>query len=113
MAWWKRRKEQTRKDSSSGAANPASVQHLTEFAQSRRGVEVFVEAPTNVAQASVLLIAGDGEWTRRQVPSPAWGHKFAEHLEIPSYDAGVVGYPQRMRDWNRAQKLRKKRAEND
>lgn len=89
------------------------MQHLTEFAQSRRGVEVFVESPTNVAQASVLLIAGDGEWTRRQVPSAAWGHKFAEHLKIPAYDAGVVGYPQRMRDWNRKQKILNQRAEND
>lgn len=82
------------------------MQHLTQFAQTRRGVETFVEAPTTVSPASVLLIAGDGEWTRRRVPSVEWGHKFAEHLSMPAYDAGVVGYPQRMRDWNKRQKNR-------
>ena len=46
------------------------------------------------------LVAFDGEWTRRVVPSPEWGHAFAKHLQIPSYDAAVVGYPQRMRDYN-------------
>ena len=30
----------------------------------------------------------------------AVGHAFAEHLQIPGYDAAVVGYPQRMRDYN-------------
>jgi hypothetical protein len=34
------------------------------------------------------------------VPSPEWAHSFAEHLKIPGYDAAVVGYPQRMRDYN-------------
>ena len=34
------------------------------------------------------------------VPSPEWAHAFAEHLQIPGYDAAVVGYPQRMRDYN-------------
>lgn len=24
----------------------------------------------------------------------------SEHLKIPVYDAQLVGYPQRMRDWN-------------
>ena len=27
-------------------------------------------------------------------------HELANRLGIPSYDAAVVGYPQRMRDWN-------------
>ena len=27
-------------------------------------------------------------------------HEFAERLQIPGYDAAVVGYPQRMRDYN-------------
>ena len=29
-----------------------------------------------------------------------WAHAFAEHLQVPGYDAAVVGYPQRMRDYN-------------
>lgn len=67
-----------------------------------------MEQPTTLSQASVLLVASDGEWTRRRVPSVAWGHKFAEHLSIPSYDAGVMGYPQRMRDWNRRQQPKRR-----
>ena len=49
---------------------------------------------------TLLLVAFDGEWTRRVVPSPEWARAFAKHLEIPGYDAAVVGYPQRMRDYN-------------
>ena len=49
---------------------------------------------------TLLLVAHDGEWTRRVVPTPQWAHAFAESLQIPGYDAAVVGYPQRMRDYN-------------
>ncbi|WP_232821758.1 hypothetical protein [Desertihabitans aurantiacus] len=81
-----------------------TTRHLTEFASSRRGVEAWIEPPTAVTGASLLLVAADGEWTRRTIPSASWGHKFAEHLQMPGYDAGVVSYPQRMRDWNSRQK---------
>jgi hypothetical protein len=33
-----------------------------------------------------------------------WAHKFANNLGIPSYDAAVVGYPPRMREYNARQK---------
>lgn len=79
-------------------------QHLLDFVASRRGVEAFVEAPTTMNKPSLLLIAFDGEWTRRSVPSQRWGRAFAKNAQIPVYEAGVVGYPQRMRDWNRRQK---------
>ncbi|HKF89704.1 MAG TPA: hypothetical protein VKB85_16725 [Propionibacteriaceae bacterium] len=78
----------------------AVTSHLTQFVQSRRGVEAFVEPKTSVTQTTILLVAFDGEWTRRVVPSPEWAHAFAESLQIPGYDAAVVGYPQRMRDYN-------------
>lgn len=77
------------------------MQYLTEFTRTHRGVEAFVEQPTQVTQATLLLIAWDGEWTRRRVPSTDWAHSFAEQLQIPGYDAAVVGYPQRMREYNR------------
>jgi hypothetical protein len=53
---------------------------------------------------TLLLVAHDGEWTRRRVPSVEWAHDFANRLSVPSYDAAVVGIPQRMRDYNRRQK---------
>ncbi|GAA5034361.1 hypothetical protein [Actinopolymorpha pittospori] len=74
--------------------------HLTEFARTRRGVEGFVEPRTTVTETTLLLVAHDGEWTRRRVPSAAKAHEFANKHGIPSYDAQVVGYPQRMRAWN-------------
>lgn len=88
------------------AVEDASARHLSEFVHSRRGVEAFVEAPTSFNPPSMVLIAHDGEWTRRSVPSVSWAHTFATHHEIPGYDAAVVGYPQRMRDWNARKKLR-------
>ncbi len=47
-----------------------------------------------------MLVAATGEWTRRRVPGPQAAHQLARRLGIPAYDAAVVGYPQRMRDWS-------------
>jgi hypothetical protein len=33
-----------------------------------------------------------------------WAHRFANQLGVPSYDAAVVGYPSRMREYNRRRK---------
>jgi len=74
--------------------------HLAAFARSRSGVEAYVEPRTAVTETTVMLVAGDGEWTRRRVPGPQAAHQLAHRLGIPAYDAAVVGYPQRMRDWN-------------
>jgi hypothetical protein len=76
---------------------------LEQWAGSRRGVEAFVEPQTTVTDTTVLLIAGSGEWTRRRVDSPKAAAEFARRLNIPVYDAQIVGYPQRMRDWNARQ----------
>jgi len=84
----------------SRGVDDAVTTHLTQFVRTRRGVEAFVEPKTTVTSTTLLLVAFDGEWTRRAVPTPEWAHAFAEHLQIPGYDAAVVGYPQRMRDYN-------------
>lgn len=80
-------------------ANPADIAHLEEFARSRRGVEGYVEPRTAVTDTTLVLVAVDGEWTRRRVPDPKYAHEFANGLGVPSYDAAVVGYPKRMREW--------------
>ena len=85
-------------------SDTADQAHLTEFVQTRRGVEGFVEPRTAVSDVTVLLVAHDGEWTRRRVPSVEWAHTFANSNGIPSYDAAVVGYPDRMREFNRRRK---------
>jgi hypothetical protein len=83
-------------------------QHLLEFIRARRGVEGFVEPRTTVTDVTLLLVAHDGEWTRRRVPNEKWAHDFANRNGVPSYDAGLVGIPDRMRAYNRAQKERLK-----
>ena len=86
------------------AADNADQRHLQEFIRSRRGVEGFVEPRTTVTEVTMLLVAHDGEWTRRRVPSVKWAHDFANQNGVPSYDAGLVGIPSRMREYNRRQK---------
>ncbi len=83
------------------ASDAADEQHLLDFVSTRRGVEGFVEPRTAVSDVTLLLVAHDGEWTRRRVPSVDWAHKFCNRHQVPSYDAAVVGVPQRMRDYNR------------
>jgi hypothetical protein len=104
MGWLRRTATRVKRGrghaSRSRSVDDAVTAHLTQFTQSRRGVEAFVEPKTSVTETTLLLVAFDGEWTRRVVPSPEWAHAFAEHLQIPGYDAAVVGYPQRMRDYN-------------
>ncbi|MFT3889262.1 MAG: hypothetical protein QM713_14015 [Arachnia sp.] len=79
-------------------------QHLSAFARSRRGVEAWVEQPTSFNPPSILLVAADGESTRRGLPSAEVGYSFAAQHGMPCYDAGVVPYPQRMRDYARRTK---------
>lgn len=86
------------------ASDSADARHLKEFVASHHGVEGFVEPRTAVSDVTLLLVAHDGEWTRRRVPSTAWAHTFCNNNRVPSYDAAVVGVPQRMRDWNRRKK---------
>lgn len=81
-------------------AEAADVAHLTAFARSHTGVEAFVEPPTAVSTTTVVFVASTGEWTRRRVRDARAAHELANRLGVPSYDAAVVGYPQRMRDWN-------------
>jgi hypothetical protein len=105
-----RRGNGMRRPGSSGAAttvrasDAADEQHLHEFATTRRGVEGFVEPRTAVSDVTLMLVAHDGEWTRRRVPSVEWAHRFANQNGVPSYDAAVVGYPARMREYNRRKK---------
>jgi hypothetical protein len=81
-------------------ADSADVKHLEQFARQRSGVEAFVEPPTTVSATTVVFVASTGEWTRRRIRDARTAHALANRLGIPSYDAALVGYPQRMRDWN-------------
>lgn len=97
---WRRRK----KPGTLRAAESDDARYLAEWVSTRRGIEGFVEPRTAVTETTMLLVAVDGEWTRRRVPSADWAHTFANKHGIPSYDAAVVGYPDRMREWNKRRK---------
>lgn len=101
VGWFSKRRKAS---AETRQAEAAVVTHLEGFLATRRGVEAFIEMPTTVTRATVLLIAYDGEWTRRSVESVEWARKFAARHGLPAYDAGVVGYPQRMRDYNARQR---------
>jgi hypothetical protein len=91
-------------------SDDADQRHLLDFVRTRRGVEGFVEPRTTVTDVTLLLVAHDGEWTRRRVPSVHWAHEFSNKNGVPSYDAALVGIPARMREYNRRQKERERQA---
>jgi hypothetical protein len=85
-------------------ARRADLEHLEQFVRSRYGVEGFVEPRTTVTDTTLILIAHDGEWTRRRVPDPRAAREFGQRLGIPVYNVQLTGYPQRMRDYNERRK---------
>ena len=104
MAWFRRR---PRSGGPGGRpVSQADLEHLTQFLRSRRGVEAFIEPRTTVTETTLLLVAHDGEWTRRRIESPEIARKFAHQLSLPIYDIRLLGYPQRMRDYNERQRRR-------
>ncbi|MEP6696032.1 MAG: oxidoreductase [Pseudonocardiales bacterium] len=85
-------------------ATPADREHLEAFARSRRGVEAYLEPRTSVTEMTLALVAADGEWTRRRVPSPKAAREFGNAVGIPIYDVAATGYPSRMREWTARRK---------
>ncbi len=95
MRWRSRRRQQKR----------STADALAEWVAARRGVEVFVEPKTAMTGVSMMLVAHDGEFTRRLIDGPKVAQAFAREHALPVYDATIVGYPQRMRDYSRRQKI--------
>lgn len=94
-------------------ASDADSDYLKQWAANRRGVEAFVEPMTTVTETTVVLVADDGEWTRRGVGSEAGARRIGRRLKVPIYDVGKVGYPQRMRDYTERQRVLRKRAQRN
>jgi hypothetical protein len=77
------------------------------------GVEAYVEPKTTVTELTVVLIANDGEWTRRRVGGEKGARRLSDQLKIPVYDVQKVGYPQRMRDFDARRRIERRRALRD
>lgn len=91
-------------------SSSTDVDYLDKWASSRRGVEAFVEPRTTVTDTTVVLIAHDGEWTRRRIGSFEAAQQFAGKRSMPVYEVAKVGYPQRMRDYTERKKIQERRA---
>ncbi len=95
----------------SGGNDPAAdLAYMRQWVGERTGVEAFVEPQTTVTDITVVLVAGDGEWTRRRAGGDAGARRLSERLQIPVYDVQKVGYPQRMRDYDARRRIERERA---
>ena len=106
-----RRRRAHRLDDACARRTRADEQHLREFVATRRGVEGFVEPRTAVSDVTLLLVAHDGEWTRRRVPSVEWAHSSANRHGVPSYDAARGRHPAADARVQPAQAARQSRAQ--
>ncbi len=110
---WLGRRRGRRADAAGPSADDAT--HLGTWARTHRGVEAFVEEPSAALPAhTVVLVAHDGQWTRRRVDGAKGARKLGEELAIPVYAVRRTGYPQRMRDHDaRARILRQRERRSD
>jgi hypothetical protein len=106
VGWFRRKRKPTGDRMADKALVSADLDHLRQFARTRQGVEAYLEPRTTVTENTVMLIAHDGEWTRRRVESPEAARRWAHSLSVPFYDVALMGYPKRMREFN----ARKRRA---
>ncbi|GAJ86784.1 hypothetical protein NBRGN_111_00050 [Nocardia brasiliensis NBRC 14402] len=100
QGWWR---------DTSGFGGTADARYLADWVRTHVGVEGYVEPKTTVTDVTVVLVAADGEWTRRIVGERG-AQRLAKDLRIPVYDVGKTGYPQRMRDYDARKRIERQRA---
>ena len=105
-AWFKGEPKRSAPSPSTEKSSRSSTRELSEFVDSRPGVEAYLEPKTALYSTTVLLIAADGEYLRRPIGGPQQAASFCEKHDIPLYDARKVGYPRRMRDYERGKPQR-------
>lgn len=69
---------------------------ILRFLESHHGVEAYVEPEALLAPRSIVLVDGDGVWSRSELPDDGPLGALADR-GIPIYDATRLGYPKRMR----------------
>jgi len=88
------------KPAGAGASGQTAAR-LKEFMTTREGVEGFVEPPTSVYAMTLCLVAADGEYLRQPVKDEKHARRLCGEYGVPLYDARIVGYPKRMREYER------------
>lgn len=106
MSLFDRFRRQRRGTPSGPAASGKTLNELKDFISSRDGVEAYVEPPTSVYAMSVCLVAADGEYMRRPVKDDKQARDLCSHEGVPLYDARIVGYPRRMREYQKGVRQR-------
>ena len=81
-------------------SNPA-LKELEIFVAERKGIEGYIEPRTATSPTTLLLVDRQGDHLRAPVREPEEAARFCEGLGIPVYDAQVIGYPKRMRDFEK------------
>ncbi|WP_425299770.1 oxidoreductase [Nocardia cyriacigeorgica] len=84
------------------------ARYLADWVRTHTGVEGFIEPKTTLTDVTVVLVAADGEWTRRAIGARG-AQNLARDLGIPVYDVHKTGYPQRMRDYDARRRIERKR----
>lgn len=104
MPFWRRGRGEGTTAAPGRGERSAVEAYLREFVGTRLFVEAYVEPSTNMTATTVVLIAYDGEWTRRAVESREVAFEMAKRLDVPVYDVNQTGYPARMREWTNRQR---------
>lgn len=84
-----------------GGPSGKTIAELEEFMSSREGVEAFAEPPTSIYAMTMVVVAADGEYLRRPVKDDKQARTLTRRHGVPLYDARIVGYPRRMREFDR------------
>lgn len=96
-----RRDSDENRPSAARGPNREAVAELERFFEDRTGIEGYIEPPTAVYAMTLLLVAGDGEYLRRPVKNEKQAAKLCDSHGVPLYEARKVGYPKRMKDYER------------
>ena len=100
-AWFKGETRRPAPGKSTAAPSGTAVRDLEQFMRSRTGVEGFLEPKTAIYSTTLLLVASDGEYIRRPVKDAEHAEAVCQKHGAPLYDAAKVGYPKRMREYDR------------
>lgn len=100
-AWFKGETKRARTDPTTDRASRGGTKELEDFIRTRVGVEGYLEPKTAIYSTTLLLVADDGEYLRRPVKDQGQAAALCARTNIPFYDARRVGYPRRMKDYDR------------
>lgn len=84
---------------------------LVAWIDGRGFIEGFVEPETVVNEMSIVLVDDSGDYIRRRIGGPKGIDAVARVLDVPIYDVEETGYPQRMRERMKRERILRKRRE--